>query len=230
MICVNSVSKSFQGNCVLNHIDFKIPDQTATALIGPNGIGKTTLLNILCGSLEPDTGEVTCETPDFQKEIFTVLSGSHQLYAKNTVKENIEFLAVLRGLSSSEIRSNLEMYRTAFPLYDSVKSKLFEELSTGQKQLMILLAALITDSRYLILDEPTEGLDLEHKRALLKAVSSMKGSRTLLITSHDPDFITAAAEYFLFLKDGKIVTEKEQLDKNEFLRIYESLYLQGEQL
>ena len=150
MISVKQVSKSFHGNHVLDHISFEIPDQTATALIGPNGIGKTTLLNILCGSLVPDSGEVTSETPDFQREIFTVLSGSHQLYAKNTVKENIEFLAVLRGLSNSDIRQNLDRYLPSFPLYDSVKNKLFEELSTGQKQLMILLAALVTNSRYLI--------------------------------------------------------------------------------
>ena len=120
MISVKQVSKSFHGNRVLDHISFEIPDQTATALIGPNGIGKTTLLNILCGSLVPDSGEVTSETPDFQREIFTVLSGSHQLYAKNTVKENIEFLAVLRGLSNSDIRQNLDRYLPSFPLYDSV--------------------------------------------------------------------------------------------------------------
>ena len=66
MISVKQVSKSFHGNRVLDHISFEIPDQTATALIGPNGIGKTTLLNILCGSLVPDSGEVTSETPDFQ--------------------------------------------------------------------------------------------------------------------------------------------------------------------
>lgn len=230
MISVKQVSKSFHGNCVLDHISFEIPDQTATALIGPNGIGKTTLLNILCGSLVPDSGEVTSETPDFQREIFTVLSGSHQLYAKNTVKENIEFLAVLRGLSNSDIRQNLDRYLPSFPLYDSVKNKLFEELSTGQKQLMILLAALVTNSRYLILDEPTEGLDLDHKRALLHAVTSIRNTKTILITSHDSDFITSAAERFLFLKDGQIAVEKEHLDTKEFLKIYEALYLQGELL
>lgn len=62
------------------------------------------------------------------------------------MKENIEFLAVLRGLSNSDIRQNLDRYLPSFPLYDSVKNKLFEELSTGQKQLMILLAALVTNS------------------------------------------------------------------------------------
>lgn len=226
MIFLNHVSKSFQNDCVLKQMDLEIPDQSCTALIGPNGIGKTTLLNIMCGCLFPDTGEVTSDTPYFQKQIFTILSGSHQLYAKNTVEENIRFLAFLKGLSRYQIKKNLERYQTLFPSYHVLRSRLFEELSTGQKQLMILLAALVTDSQYFFLDEPTVGLDLEHRQSLLNVISGIKSQKALVVTSHDPDFITAVADQFFFLKDGEIVARKNNLNTKEFLQIYESLYLE----
>lgn len=226
MIVLNQVSKSFQNDCVLKQINMEIPDQSCTALIGPNGIGKTTLLNIMCGCLLPDSGELISDTPDFQKQIFTISSGVHQLYAKNTVLENIRFLALLKGLSQQQIQKNMEQYQPVFPSYNSLRYRLFEELSNGQKQLIMILAALITDSQYLFLDEPTVGLDLEHKQSLLQVISGIKSHKALVVTSHDPDFITAAADRFFFLKDGKIVVRKNSLNTKEFLQIYESLYLE----
>lgn len=89
----------------------------------------------------------------------------------------------------------------------------------------MILAALITDSQYLFLDEPTVGLDLEHRQSLLQVISGIKSHKALVVTSHDPDFITAAADRFFFLKDGKIVVQKNNLNTKEFLQIYESLYL-----
>ena len=91
---------------------------------------------------------------------------------------------------------------------------------------MILLAALVTDSQYFFLDEPTVGLDLEHRQSLLNVISGIKSQKALVVTSHDPDFITAVADQFFFLKDGEIVARNDNLNTKEFLQIYESLYLE----
>lgn len=225
MISIENVSKSFREKNVLQQISLDIPDNSITTFVGPNGVGKTTLLNILCGFLYPDSGKVLCENPCFRQDLFIVLSGSQQLYAKNTVKENIYFLSVLRGLSSAEIESNLEQYIKYFPIYNSIHSKLFEELSTGQKQLMTLLAALVLNAKYLLLDEPTEGLDLKHKLQLIEVLKIIKEFKTIIVTSHDADFITALSDKSFFFKDGKIIDISGRIKIDEFMRKYEKYYL-----
>ena len=225
MIYIKNISKSFHEKCVLNNVNFNIPENSITTLIGPNGIGKTTLMNILCGVLSPDCGEVICDTPAFRKEIFTVLSGTQQLYAKNSVKENVLFLSILRGLPHSTIEYNLEKYKPWFPIYDSVQSKLFEELSTGQKRFMVILAALAADTKYLLLDEPTEGLDLDHKKHLIQVLKSIKEFKTIIVTSHDSEFVTSIADRLIFLKNGEIAEDTASINLEAFSQKYEMLYL-----
>lgn len=230
MISLKNISKSFHKKSVLCDVSFQISEHSITTLVGPNGIGKTTLLNILCGVLYPDSGIVTCENTDFRKDMFTVLSGSQHLYAKNTVKENIIFLSVLRGRSTAEIAENLEKYRSWFPLYETVQSRLFEELSTGQKQMMLILAALVADARYLLLDEPTEGLDLNHKQMLTDLLRKLKTFKTILITSHDAGFITTLSDHMVFLKEGRIVLDTPGMELSDFLETYHQYYLdEGEE-
>ena len=225
MISAKNIQKSFGGKTVLDDISFEIADNSSTTLIGPNGMGKTTLLHILCDFLYPDSGEIIYDSPAAKKDIFIVLSGPQQLYAKNMVKENIFFLSILRGLPKAEIEARLEEYRKYFPIYDSIHSKLFEELSTGQKKLMTVLAALVVDARYLLLDEPTEGLDLNHKIELTRVLNEIKKFKTLIITSHDSEFVTDVSDTLLFLKDGKIIDISGRMDLETFTEKYETYYL-----
>mgnify|MGYP001150818270 FL=1 len=171
MIYIKNISKTFNGTEVLKDVSFTVSDNAITSIIGPNGIGKTTIFNIICGILMPDQGMI--ESDLNTHNIFTVLSGNQNLYAKNTVEENIFYLSILRGISSTKIRENIEKYYKYFPIYHSIKNKLFEELSFGQKQLATIFAALVTDSKYLLFDEPTEGLDLENKKQLQSVLSSI---------------------------------------------------------
>ena len=87
MITLMNINKSFEQKSVLYDINFNIPENSIKTLVGPNGIGKTTLLNTLCGFIYPDKGKIICDNSNLRKDIFTVLSGSLQLYARSTVKE-----------------------------------------------------------------------------------------------------------------------------------------------
>ncbi len=87
MITLMNINKSFEQKSVLYDINFNIPENSIKTLVGPNGIGKTTLLNTLCGFIYPDKGKIICDNSNLRKDIFTVLLGSLQLYARSTVKE-----------------------------------------------------------------------------------------------------------------------------------------------
>lgn len=227
MISLKNISKSFEKRQILTDISFDANENTLTTLIGPNGIGKTTLLNIICGVLSPDNGSILFTPSSSSTSIFAISSGSHHLYAKNTVKENIIFFSLLKGLTMSTIYTNIEKYKSYFPIYDSVKDKLFETLSTGQKQLVTIFIALVSDSQYLILDEPTEGLDLQHKNQLIKVLLSIKGFKTIIITSHDPQFVSLLSDQFIFLHDTTVSIYDKPLEEENFLELYKSIYEYG---
>ena len=228
MVEVNQLSKSFNGVRILNGVSLKAPCGEVTTIAGPNGIGKTTMLNVICGILYPDAGEVKFGEGESYRDIFTVLSGDKNLYAKNTVKENVQFAAVLRGLRREEIQKNIEKYLSYFPLYETLENKLYEKLSFGQKRLITIFAAAVSGAKIILMDEPTEGLDLEHKKQLADIMAALKKDAAVILTTHDYEFSVNVSDRILFLKDGSIVSENGKLGREEFLKLYHGFYEGGD--
>lgn len=199
-------------------------DGTINSIIAPNGTGKTTLMSILAGFLSPDSGEVIFDSGLSHKDVVLLLSGEKNLYMKNTVKENILYFSILRGKSKSETLSAIDKYKSIFPLYEKIKDQLAETLSYGQKRMAALFSAIISESKYIIIDEASEGLDMEHVNMLKDLLRHVKEGRVIIIASQDYDFAADISDNVCFLKDGKIAESFSNMSKEELTSRYVNLY------
>ena len=225
MIEVKDIDKKFKDKIVLDQVNISIPKNSVTSILGPNGMGKTTLISIICNLLLADAGVVEYSDNLQIREIFLSLAGDKNLYMKNTVMENINYFSVLRGLKKEEILANLEEYKIYFPKFEDFKNSRVETLSFGQKKIVVILSALVSNSKLIILDEISEGLDMEHKEELANLIKATKKDFTYLLSSHDYEFISKVSDKASFLKDGKFVKEITNPSLEDIRSNYSSLFL-----
>ena len=187
VLTVKSVSKSFGDKHVLHNISFTLERGERVALIGPNGMGKTTLLKIITGNLTPDEGTIqwgyethTAYFAQDHRELL-VTDKTKKLTVYDWMGQNC------KDPKPGKIRGILA--RALFSEDDSEKN--IESLSGGERGRLVLASIMEKKPNVLILDEPTNHLDLESIESLEGALSEFKG--TILFVSHDKDFVSAAA-------------------------------------
>lgn len=194
---LNSISKSFGTKIVLKDINLKIMRGEKVALIGKNGSGKTTLLKIILGMIEPDTGTVyvgpSTEMRHFPQDDFI-------LNPDNTVLNEM----LKEGLLISEAYE----YLALFAFQGELVSKKVSELSGGEKRRLILAKMNLAKGNFLILDEPTNYLDIETVDALIEALKNYDG--TILLVSHDRYLINKITRKMYLLEDGHLKDREAQ--------------------
>jgi NitT/TauT family transport system ATP-binding protein len=204
MIRLSGISKSFRrsgGSAhILDRVTFDVPEGRTTTLFGPNGCGKSTLMNIISGIETPDEGAV-----EGGGELAGAIGYVFQDYRRSllpwhTVRENILFPLWLRGVSARERESRLERLfgETGVRLEPGQR---VTTLSGGQAQLVSVLRALIINPRLLILDEPFAALDYERTILLRETLTTIADrlSLTVLCISHDLDEALAIGHRVVFL-------------------------------
>ncbi|WP_419769877.1 MAG: ABC-F family ATP-binding cassette domain-containing protein [Candidatus Marinarcus sp.] len=207
LLSVTGISKSFDGQLVLNDISFTVNKDDKIALIGPNGIGKTTLCEIINGNLKPDSGEVhwgaTIQNGYFPQNTTEIIKGEMTLYdwLRNFDKD----------ADISEIRNCLG--RMLFNGQEQEKK--VSACSGGEKHRMMLSKIMLEQPNFMVLDEPTNHLDLEAIIALGEGLLAYPGS--VICVSHDRELLDAYANRILEIKhDGTIYdfqgTYEEYLD------------------
>ena len=219
MIKVERVTKRFGDNIALNQISFSINEGEIFGFLGPSGSGKTTMINILTGQLQANSGKTELLGKDSQKllpsdfEELGLVGDTSGYYEKLSLYNNLLLFARLYGVSKSRIEEILKQVG----LYDS-KDTPAEKLSTGMRQRMLLARALINYPKVLFLDEPTSGLDPTTSKKIHKLLQELKErGTTIFLTTHDMNEATLLCDKLALLNKGDLI---EQGSPGEIIQKY----------
>ena len=224
MIKVEHVKKSFKEKEVLKDITFEFLQNRVYVIIAPNGTGKTTFINTLCGFMLPDEGTISFSDGMDEQGFDVILSGERNLYVKNTVYENLIYFSMLKGMSKSTADAAIDREKEKFPIYETVKNKLVETLSYGQKRIVSLMSAVVTGAKCVIIDEATDGLDIDNRKLVADTIRSVRDGRSIIVIAHDFSFASDVADTLIFLKDGRFAEVVENARGEEIEQIYKKLY------
>lgn len=210
-IQIENVTVAFQkGVKALDDISFTIPSGVY-GLLGENGAGKTTLMRVLATLLGPDSGEVRMNDllyrernyPSIQKKI-GYLPQELSLYPNLTVRECLEYLGTMSGIAEGECRKRIDYYLEKTSLEEHQKKKM-KQLSGGMKRRVGLVQALLNEPEFLIVDEPTTGLDPEERIRIRNLLVEFAVGRTVLFSTHVVEDLAAACSQLSVLKKGKML-------------------------
>ncbi len=208
MVVVRHLNKTYGKKKVLQDISFEIGHKEIVGFIGPNGAGKSTTMKCLCNLIFPDSGEIIINGYDISTqrekalESQAALIENPGLYLDMTGYENMNLIAKIRNVSNVRLQEMIDFSRLNKSLYMKVR-----KYSLGMKQRLGLAIALLSKPKFLILDEPTNGLDptgvIELRSTLLELVKTEDIS--ILFSSHQLGEIEKLANRFICINNGKLI-------------------------
>ena len=210
LINLTDVSKSFDGELVLDHINLQIHDREFVTLLGPSGCGKTTTLRIIGGFESPDTGDVTFDgksvkdVPPHQRPVNTVFQ-KYALFPHLNVYENVAFGLRLKKTPEDEIKTRVKEMLALVNLKGFERRRI-TTLSGGQQQRVAIARALINEPEVLLLDEPLGALDLKLRKDMqneLKKIQQKTGI-TFIYVTHDQEEALSMSDVVVVMANGQI--------------------------
>lgn len=208
---IEHLSKHFQDKTAVNDVSLRITPGV-WGLLGANGAGKTTLIRMIAGILMPTGGRITYDGMDVRdmgesyRNIFGYLPQEFGFYPEFTVKDYLEYMAALKGLSKKKSNDKIDMLLESLSLKD-VRKKRIVKLSGGMKRRVGIAQALLNDPEILILDEPTSGLDPGERVRFRNLLSEFAQNRIVLISTHIVSDVEYIATCNAVMKDGCIIAE-----------------------
>ncbi len=231
IIEIKNLCRSFGNIKAVDDISFSVKEGELFAFLGVNGAGKSTTINIICGSLKKDCGQVLIDSTDIdidsgkiKRELGVVFQNS-LLDKALSVKDNLKYRAALYGITDSDFDSRLS-YLAKLLDFEDILSRTVSKLSGGQRRRIDIARALLNNPRILILDEPTTGLDPQTRQLLWKVISDLRKTEklTVFLTTHYMEE-AADADRVVILDSGRISAEGTPLElKNQFAEDYIVLY------
>jgi sodium transport system ATP-binding protein len=213
MITVNGIHKSFGKVNAVRGVSFTAPDGKITGLLGPNGAGKSTTLRVLYTVLRPDEGSANIDGADVvtdslaAREKIGALPHGSGLYPNLSARENIAYFANLCGIAKSEVDDRVDNIVKLLEIEDFADRRT-KGFSQGQRTKVSLARALVHDPQNVLLDEPTNGLDVMATRSLRRLILKLKDDgRCVLFSSHVMQEVAALCDDICIIANGQVAID-----------------------
>jgi sodium transport system ATP-binding protein len=214
MIEVKGLRKRFGDVHAVQDVSFAARDGEITGLLGPNGAGKTTTLRMLYTLMAPDAGQVLVDgldaahQPDAVRRRLGVLPDARGLYKRLTAAENIDYFGRLHGMPAADITRRRDALIDALDMRD-IAQRRTEGFSQGQRVKTAIARALVHDPRNVLLDEPTNGLDVMGTRAMRSFMRGLRDEgRCVLFSSHIMQEVAALCDRIVVIAHGRVVADE----------------------
>ncbi|TCI57237.1 ABC transporter ATP-binding protein [Exiguobacterium sp. SH1S21] len=202
---IDRVSKQFGEFTAVDDLSFHVPSGEMYGLLGANGAGKTTTFRMILDILKPTDGTILWDGRNVDHRIVGYLPEERGLYPKSPVRDQLVFLASLKGMKSAEAKRAVKSWleRLEIPQYETMR---VEQLSKGNQQKIQLIAALLHNPELLILDEPFSGLDPVNVEILKREVLALRDEGTTIVfSSHRMEHVEELCQHIGILKGGRAV-------------------------
>ena len=244
---VSDLIKSYDGKAVVNSVSFDIPKGKVLSLIGPNGAGKSTVMGMISRLIAKDSGIIHFEDKDLSrwnsKELaqkLSILTQHNNIQMKLTVRELVAFGRFPYSGNNLTAEDN-EMIEKAIEYMElkEFEDRFIDELSGGQRQRAYIAMVIAQDTEYVLLDEPTNNLDIYHASNLMRTIRRLcdELGKTIIMVLHEINYAAFYSDYICAFTDGKIAkfgTVNEVINKKTLSDIYkvdfEIIYVDGKPL
>ena len=215
MIVARDLHKSFRTRTgtvqAVSGVGFEARDGQITGLLGPNGAGKTTTMRMLYTLMRPDRGQIEVDgidparDPMAVRRALGVLPDARGIYKRLTARENIAYFARLHGMSAARTAERIATLSAALDM-DDILDRQTEGFSQGQRTKTAIARALVHDPRNVILDEPTNGLDVMTTRAMRQFLFRLRDEgRCVIFSSHIMQEVAALCDRIVIIAKGQVV-------------------------
>ncbi len=230
---IKELTKKYDGKTVVDGVTFEIPKGKVLSLIGPNGAGKSTVMGIISRLIARDSGQVSFAGTDIKKwksrdlsRRLAILTQSNHVQMKLTVRELVSFGRFpYSGSRRTKEDEEIIDKAVAYMELQDIQDQFIDELSGGQRQRAYIAMVIAQDTEYILLDEPTNNLDIYHATNMMKIVRRLcdELGKTVILVLHEINYAAFYSDYICAFVDGKIAkfgTVKEVMTKETLSAIY----------
>lgn len=229
---ITDLTKRFKERTAVDHLNLTVEEGELFSLLGLNGAGKTTTIRMLCGLLPPTSGDAfllgdsVVSNTEAVKQKINVSPQETAVASQLMVRENLELMARVYGSGKKQTQSRAGQLMEQLGLTQRAKDRA-KALSGGLQRRLSIAMALISEPQILFLDEPTLGLDVRARRELWKVLQGLKGSITIILTTHYLEEAEALSDRIGVMQDGKLkaLGTVEQLKKQTQTESLEDAFL-----
>jgi len=213
MIEVQGLTKHFKDIVAVENASFSARNGCITGLLGHNGAGKSTSLRVLYGLLKADTGTAKVDNVDVMTDplkvqsLIGVMTDAHGLNPRLTAREHVEYFAKLRKMNKADINKRIDYLIETLDMED-IADRRAEGFSQGEKMKVCLSRSLVHNPNNLIMDEPTNGLDVMTTRNVRTILQKLKQeNKCILLSSHIMQEISALCDEIIIISEGRVLMQ-----------------------